>query len=126
MEPRILLREERDGSFQVESKSSHELESRRSRRIIALGAVAAFEVMPGAGFFARVAMLATGVLILVVQLIARDTSLFSSLSPSTRPNAVTGSEAISSFRRVQRRAEARPRGWHAKMKEVSGSICTDC
>jgi hypothetical protein len=57
--------------------------------IIALGALAAFEVIPGAGFFTGVAMLAIGVLIVIVQLIARDTSLLSPLSPSARRNAVT-------------------------------------
>jgi hypothetical protein len=44
------------------------------------------EVIPGAGFFAGVAMLTTGVLIVIVQLVARDTSL---LSPSVGPDAVT-------------------------------------
>jgi hypothetical protein len=55
--------------------------------VIALGTLAIFDVIPRAGFLAGVATLATGVLILIVQLIARDTSL---LSPSARPNAVTG------------------------------------
>jgi hypothetical protein len=57
--------------------------------IIALGALAAFEVIPGAGFSAGVVMLVIGFLIVLVQLIARDTSLLSPLSPSARPDAVT-------------------------------------
>jgi hypothetical protein len=35
-------------------------------------------------------MLLTGVLIVIVQLIARDTSLLSPLAPGVRPNAVAG------------------------------------
>jgi hypothetical protein len=58
--------------------------------IIALGALATFDVIPGAGFFAGLAMLLTGVLIVIVQLIARDTSLLSPLASSVRPNAVAG------------------------------------
>jgi hypothetical protein len=59
--------------------------------IVALGALATLEIVPGTGFFTGAGLLAIGGLIVIVQLIARDTSLLHAgrLQPSAaaRPRA---------------------------------------
>ena len=49
-----------------------------------LGLLAAFDIVPGAGFYAGVAMLAIGAAVFTVQLIGRNTPLF---GPRARPRA---------------------------------------
>jgi hypothetical protein len=62
--------------------------------ILALGVLVIFEIFPGAGFFTGAGLLAIGGLIVIVQLIARDTSLLQPklLPPGAipRPRAAAG------------------------------------
>jgi hypothetical protein len=55
--------------------------------LVVLGLLAAFDIVPGAGFYAGVAMLAIGAAVFTVQLIGRNTPL---LGPRASPkgNAV--------------------------------------
>ena len=50
--------------------------------LVALGLVATFDIIPGAGFYAGVAMLAIGATVFTVQLIGRTTPL---LGPRASP-----------------------------------------
>ena len=50
--------------------------------LVVLGLLAAFDIVPGAGFYAGVAMLAIGAAVFIVQLIGRNTPL---LGPRATP-----------------------------------------
>ena len=52
--------------------------------LVVLGLLAAFDIVPGAGFSAGVAMLAIGAAVFTVQLVGRNTPL---LGPRARPGA---------------------------------------
>jgi hypothetical protein len=52
--------------------------------LVVLGLLAAFDIVPGAGFYAGVAMLAIGTAVFTVQLIGRNTPL---LGPRASPRA---------------------------------------
>src|SRR5215203_4434070 len=52
--------------------------------LVVLGLLAAFDIVPGAGFYAGVVMLTIGAAVFTVQLIGRNTPL---LGPRARPGA---------------------------------------